>query len=69
MSETRIGKIKFFNLDRGFGFIKTDIGDDFFYHVSDLVDQNYTPRPDDKVRFIIATGKRGLKATQVQACH
>lgn len=68
MAETRIGKIKFYNLDRGFGFIKCDGKEDFFFHVSDLVDENYHPKPDEKVKFNVTTGKRGLKASFVQQC-
>lgn len=68
MAETKVGKIKFFVLDRGFGFIKTSDGPDFFFHVSDLQDQEYVPKAEDKVKFNVATGKRGLKASFVSHC-
>ena len=67
MAETRVGKIKFYNKDRGFGFIKSD-REDFFFHVTDLQDQEYLPQAEDKVRFSVITGKKGLKAAYVEVC-
>lgn len=69
MSETKTGKIKFYNGDRGYGFIKCDSGEEFFYHITDLADENYRPQSDDRVRFSVVTGKKGPKATNVEYCR
>lgn len=68
MPETKTGYIKFYNSEKGYGFIKADDGQDFFYHVSDLKEENYRPQADERVKFSVITGKRGLKATYVQQC-
>lgn len=36
MNDREQGRIKFFNQERGFGFVRTDNGDDLFVHVSNL---------------------------------
>jgi len=68
MQEVQTGKIKFYNADKGYGFIKGDAGKDYFYHISDMASEDYTPAADDRVRFNVVTGKKGLKASFVQPC-
>ena len=68
MSELQRGKVKFYNADKGYGFIKGDSGQDYFYHISDVADEDYTPKADDRVKFEVVTGKRGPKAGFVQPC-
>ena len=67
MSEIRIGRIKFYNGDKGYGFIKTE-GEEFFFHISDIIPEGYIPKAEDKVKFNVTTGKRGLKASFVSQC-
>jgi cold shock CspA family protein len=68
VSETKIGTIKFYKHENGYGFIKTEDRTDYFFHISDLIDENYRPRPDDRVRFTVVTAKKGLRASSVSQC-
>jgi CspA family cold shock protein len=58
------GTVKFFNNSRGFGFIKpSDSSEDIFVHESGLIDEI---RENDKVKFDVEKGKKGLNATNVE---
>jgi CspA family cold shock protein len=57
------GTVKFFNTEKGFGFIKTDDGQELFVHVSGLKD---TIKEGDTVSFDVQEGKRGLNAVNVK---
>lgn len=58
------GTVKFFNDSKGFGFIKPDDGgEDIFVHASGLIDQL---RENDKVKFTVERGKKGLNAVNVE---
>ncbi len=58
------GTVKFFNDDKGLGFIKVDNSDeDLFVHVSGLIDQI---SQNDRVAFETARGKKGLNAVDVK---
>jgi CspA family cold shock protein len=59
----KTGKVKFFNETKGFGFIKTDTGEEIFVHVSQVKDEI---RQDDEVQFEIEQGKKGLCAVNVK---
>ena len=60
----KTGVEKFFNVSKGFGFIKIDDSDqEVFVHVTGLVDQ---VREDDKVSFEVTEGKKGLNAINVK---
>ncbi|MEY2830104.1 MAG: hypothetical protein RIQ33_1962 [Bacteroidota bacterium] len=57
------GTVKFFNTEKGFGFIKTEDGQELFVHVSGLKD---TIKEGDNVSFDVQEGKRGLNAVNVK---
>ncbi|MGO4740554.1 cold-shock protein [Bosea sp. 2KB_26] len=61
------GAVKFFNSDRGFGFIAPDNGGpDVFLHVSSLSRSGLQPPMDgQRVRFSIRAGKKGPEAANV----
>ncbi len=58
------GKIKFFNQEKGFGFIYTNKSEDHFFNVKD-VDGFDLPNQGDIVEFETNSGKKGLFATQI----
>ena len=60
------GVVKWFNPEKGFGFIERESGDDVFVHFSDIVSDGYrTLDEGDAVSFEVEKGDRGPKATNV----
>jgi cold shock protein len=58
------GKVKFFNVSRGFGFIKeADSEKEYFVHASGLIDKI---KDGDDVTFELQEGKKGLNAANVK---
>ncbi|RLZ09913.1 cold-shock protein [Faecalibacter macacae] len=58
------GTVKFFNDEKGFGFIKEDgSGKEYFVHVTGLVDK---VAENDEVTFDLAEGKKGTMAVNVK---
>ena len=57
------GTVKFFNETKGFGFVReTTTGQEYFVHVSGLIDQI---RENDTITFDLKEGKKGLNAVNV----
>lgn len=70
--ENRIeGKVKWFNEDKGFGFIeRTDGGEDVFLHFSALSQAGFkTIAEQASVEFDVEMGPKGPKATNVTELH
>ena len=60
------GIVKWFNSQKGFGFIATDDGRDIFVHFSDIKSDGYkTLNENDAVTFDIVEGEKGLRAVNV----
>ena len=63
------GRVKWFNEQKGFGFISRDDGDDLFVHFSSIQQDGYKVLYEgDEVEFEIAQGKKGLQAVDVVRC-
>ncbi len=59
------GKVKWFNGDKGYGFIEQENGDDLFVHQSEV--QGRVLKEGDSVEFDIGEGKKGPCATNVKS--
>ena len=63
MNTKNQGIVKFFNSEKGFGFIKHDDSDkETFVHVSGLINEI---QEGDKVEFELQNGKKGMNAVNV----
>lgn len=60
------GKVKWFDAERGFGFIASDEGDEVFLHASALPAGVQAPKPGTRVDFGVADGRRGPQALSVK---
>ena len=61
------GKVKWFNADKGFGFIETSEGNDVFVHFSAILGEGFkTLEEGQSVTFDVVDGNRGPQAANVQ---
>jgi cold shock protein len=61
------GKVKWFNAEKGFGFIEVEGQDDVFVHFSAIQGEGYkTLEEGQAVTFEIVEGARGPQAANVQ---
>ena len=59
------GKVRWYDVDKGFGFLATDDGEDVFVHASALPDGATSLKQGARVEFGIVDGKRGKQALSV----
>ena len=61
------GKVKWFNAEKGFGFIEREGGEDVFVHFSAIQTQGYrTLDEGQRVEFDLEKGQRGPQAANVR---
>ncbi|MEL6309266.1 MAG: cold-shock protein [Chloroflexota bacterium] len=66
MAERTQGTVKWFNGDKGFGFIEQPNGDDLFVHYSEIQSTGYRTLDEGAtVEFEITQGRKGLQASAV----
>ena len=62
------GTVKFFNAEKGYGFISREQGDDVFVHYSNIEGRGYRSLEErQKVEFDVAPGRKGEEAQNVRA--
>lgn len=62
------GTVKFFNNDKGYGFISQPSGDDVFVHFSNIAGEGYRSLEEgQQVEFEIGPGRKGPEALNVRA--
>lgn len=61
------GRVKWFNSEKGFGFIERDGADDVFVHFSAIQGEGYRSLDEgQEVEFDVENGQRGPQATNVR---
>lgn len=61
------GEVKWFNANKGFGFITRDMGEDIFVHYRAIRGEGHrTLREGQRVDFYLKRGDKGLQADDVQ---
>ena len=61
------GTVKFFNAEKGFGFISREQGDDVFVHFSNIQGSGYKSLDEgQKVEFDVTAGPKGPQAENVR---
>ncbi len=61
-----LGKVKWFNAEKGYGFVEREDGDDVFVHFSAIQEEGFKALEEGQtVEFDIVDGERGLQASNV----
>jgi len=66
MSERETGVVKWFDVKKGYGFIKREEGNDVFVHYSSIQGDEFRKLEEgQKVTFIVSETEKGLQAQDV----
>lgn len=66
MSNRVQGTVKWFNADKGYGFITQESGSDLFVHYSEIQGNGFRSLNEgDRVEFEITEGRKGKQASAV----
>lgn len=60
------GRVKWFSLEKGFGFIASDEGEDVYLAATSLPEGVTSVKPGTKLEFGVADGRRGPQALSVR---
>jgi CspA family cold shock protein len=67
MSERLTGTVKWFNGQKGYGFISREGGEDVFVHYSAIEGQGFRNLEEgDRVEFVVEQGQKGPAAAEVR---
>ena len=62
----KTGKVKWFNAQKGYGFITQEDGKEIFVHFKDIEGGVNGLRDNDDVEFEVEEGRKGLQAVNVK---
>lgn len=66
MADRQQGTVKWFNAEKGYGFITREDGDDLFVHYSEIQGNGYRSLDEGAaVEFEVTQGQKGLQASAV----
>ena len=67
MAERETGTVKWFNAEKGYGFIARENGGDVFVHYSEIKMSGFRSLEEGQhVSFIVAEGRKGPQAQEVE---
>jgi CspA family cold shock protein len=67
VSQTETGTVKWFNNQKGYGFITRDSGGDIFVHYSAIVEEGFKSLDEGmRVEFTVEQGQKGPAAANVR---
>ncbi len=67
MAERKKGSVKWFNSEKGFGFIQQQSGDDVFVHANSISGEGRKSlEENDRVEFTVTQSMKGFQASDVK---